>query len=607
MKRATYSYITATLKFFLGAARVRQIGLLGIGLALIGLFVLSVNEAQPATAAPPSQGPPAAPSLIRGAALWPENCAPCHGTTGLGDGPTAAALQHPPTNFADKALARERTLGAMFEVTQNGRIDRLMPPWNARLTEQEMWDVTAYAQSLSVSNADIEAGTTVYAESCSDCHGEDGVADEINLTDPNLFVDVSQQVLFVSLRADTDIHAALTDLSDELLWQALDVVRTFSVEVPVLDGALRGQLRNGTTGEVLAETEVTLYAISPTGDVMQSATTMSDADGNFAFADLNTAHTVSYALESIYQDIAYISPQPAIFVPDTKEVTQDLLVYETTNDANAFTQTRFHRIMAFGDGLMSIADVHIFEATSDRAYIGETADDGQPATIRIALPENATEATSQDDAVRFDGRQYVSSRPIIPGEEMVVSVRYNVPYTGIDYRLETPLNYGVGQINIKAADQGQLIESPQLVLEGTQEFQGNRFQLLTGNGVNAGQPLILDISNLDQVEVTASPASSTAAVVPGTVGRDQTFLLWSILGLGAVALAFSLLYSGRNTTPQSQQGRLATEKQRLLALLSELEKLHQAGEVDEMVYRQLRRKNRTALRQILMQLGDGVS
>src|SRR5207237_584885 len=43
------------------------------------------------------------PSLVRGAAVYQEQCAQCHGPTGRGDGPKAKHLQGPaPASLADR-------------------------------------------------------------------------------------------------------------------------------------------------------------------------------------------------------------------------------------------------------------------------------------------------------------------------------------------------------------------------------------------------------------------------------------------------------------------------------------------------------------------------
>jgi mono/diheme cytochrome c family protein len=51
-----------------------------------------------------------------------------------------------------------------------------MPPFSS-LSDQERWDVVAYAFSLSTSTEEIEIGKEIFQAECSECHGEDGTSD----------------------------------------------------------------------------------------------------------------------------------------------------------------------------------------------------------------------------------------------------------------------------------------------------------------------------------------------------------------------------------------------------------------------------------------------
>ena len=580
-------------------SRVIPVMQLVVSVILFGLLFLAVamiDADQPAMAAPPGQAPTQPPSLIRGAGLWLENCAPCHGTMGLGDGPTASDLEFAPTNLADPALAKERTLAAMFDVIKNGRMERFMPPWKERLNDQQIWDVAAYAQSLSVPRADVKAGQAVYAQACADCHGEAGVATEIDLTDAGLLANTTLQAQFDGLRAAGDVHESLADLSDAQLWQSLAFVPTLSVETPALDGKLNGRVRNGTTGDLVPNAQITLYALAPSGDILQTIQVTAGPAGTFSFEDLNVDHTISYALESFYQGVRYLSPEPVTFLPDVKELGQDLTVYETTEDAQVLDQQRLHRIMTFGGGFVNIADVYVFGNDTDRAYVGEIADDGLPATVKIGLPPGAIDVSIQDQTARPYDDHYLLGRPILPGDETMISVSYNVLADGDDLTLETPLFYEVPFLNILASDQGQTIEGERLNFEGTQSFQGNNYQLFSGADLSPEQGLVIQIKDLPSMA-----AGGGSAVVGGNANQNQTVLMWSLAGLGIAMLAFGLLYSARSMPPAQRTANTEEEKSYLLLFLSELEALHQSGEIDEATYRQLRAEKRSLLKQILLQ------
>jgi high-affinity iron transporter len=76
--------------------------------------------AQLIAAYPVPLAPRALPDPARGAALYAQNCAACHGAEGRADTPAAASLDPHPVAFADRARARERSLFAYYQVIDQG-------------------------------------------------------------------------------------------------------------------------------------------------------------------------------------------------------------------------------------------------------------------------------------------------------------------------------------------------------------------------------------------------------------------------------------------------------------------------------------------------------
>ncbi len=95
-----------------------------------------------------------APVLNRGAVVYANRCAPCHGTHGAGDGPAGRALKFPPTRFAEAAFRQTgpgNTLPSddMLRATiVQGRIDRGMPAW-ASLPPEDLNAVVQFIKTLS--------------------------------------------------------------------------------------------------------------------------------------------------------------------------------------------------------------------------------------------------------------------------------------------------------------------------------------------------------------------------------------------------------------------------------------------------------------------------
>jgi len=73
------------------------------------------------------------------------NCVTCHGASGKGDGPAAAALPPPkPADWTSARIASE-TDGELFWKISNGRV--AMPPWK-HLPEKDRWEIINYIRTL---------------------------------------------------------------------------------------------------------------------------------------------------------------------------------------------------------------------------------------------------------------------------------------------------------------------------------------------------------------------------------------------------------------------------------------------------------------------------
>jgi hypothetical protein len=275
-----------------------------------------------------------------------------------------------------------------------------------------------------------------------------------------------------------------------------------------------------------------------------------------------------------------------------------------------------HRIIDLVPGLMHVVDVYVFSNSGNATYIGQAGADGQPVTVKIALPKEAANINYQSKTLRMleDGI-YADSEAITPGEgsyELVVT--YEVPLNEKTLTLETPHFYKAATVNILAADRGEVIRSEQLNAKEPTTIQGDTFLMFTGSNIPASQPLVMEFSKLNKIEAPAPSGNSPHGTKPASPtkinarnvpeGPDQDILMWGIIGLGMLAIIFAVVYAARQSsaTAAASQTLLEQEQNRLLARLSELETLHQTGEIDEQTYQRLKSKNRTLLKQILTSL-----
>jgi cytochrome c oxidase cbb3-type subunit 3 len=88
----------------------------------------------------------------QGKKLYGQFCASCHGQSGKGDGPAAAALNPKPRDHTDKETMSKMSDDDIFKVIKNGGASvgksPLMPPWGASLKDEQIKDVVAYLRTL---------------------------------------------------------------------------------------------------------------------------------------------------------------------------------------------------------------------------------------------------------------------------------------------------------------------------------------------------------------------------------------------------------------------------------------------------------------------------
>lgn len=125
-----------------------------------------------------------AQQLELGATLYQE-CAECHGETGRGDGPEAAASPVRVKDLTDQTAMTTIGDDFIYRLLVEGFED-VMPAYGDRFSEDELWAVVAYTRSLSL--ADPRAAQTPVDDTVLDIsgtvtlYGEDAPPDGVGVT-----------------------------------------------------------------------------------------------------------------------------------------------------------------------------------------------------------------------------------------------------------------------------------------------------------------------------------------------------------------------------------------------------------------------------------------
>src|SRR5437868_9254222 len=107
-------------------------------------------------------GPKQAPDLSRGAQLFQQNCASCHGAKGDAQTAMARQLNPPPIAFADHHRASQRSPFALYQVINQGIEGTAMQSF-AQLPDQDKWALAYQASRFAYPEALVEQGKRIWA------------------------------------------------------------------------------------------------------------------------------------------------------------------------------------------------------------------------------------------------------------------------------------------------------------------------------------------------------------------------------------------------------------------------------------------------------------
>ena len=126
--------------------------------AVIALAIFSISgsllaqgssdwKAPPTAANRPNPVAGNANATALGAKLYAANCLTCHGPTGHGDGPGAAALEKKPADLAARIRETGEKDGELFWKISEGRAP--MITWKGALSETQRWELVNYIRTLA--------------------------------------------------------------------------------------------------------------------------------------------------------------------------------------------------------------------------------------------------------------------------------------------------------------------------------------------------------------------------------------------------------------------------------------------------------------------------
>ena len=103
------------------------------------------------------------PDLKAANALFSQQCVSCHGISGQGDGPLAASMEPPPTDFTDRQRYQDRTVLGLYNTITHGLEGTAMQPYTS-LDEAQRWALAFYVGQLATTQEEQAAGDVLFQQ-----------------------------------------------------------------------------------------------------------------------------------------------------------------------------------------------------------------------------------------------------------------------------------------------------------------------------------------------------------------------------------------------------------------------------------------------------------
>lgn len=553
------------------------------------------------------------PDMVAGTAIFIEKCAPCHGGSGMGDGPQAAKLPKKPTALGELAISRAASPAAWYKVVTEGRMDTFMPPFTS-LTDQQRWDVVAYALTLPDMGF---TGQNIYMNNCMRCHGDDGKQSaKSDFSDQARMAQLSlNDIVAVINDGVGDMPAFAGKLNEDQQFAVAAYLRTLThasakgltpppaaasaaVSTPALipqgEGVISGKIVNKSGTGLPANLPVVLHvfehaAASGQFSELRTQTTILDSAGSYSFTGLAMPSNYAFYISVDYGDTTYNS-EPIAPTSDVKTYDLSMDIFDTTTDLSTLVADQVHIILDYSKpDIIQVVEYYAIMNPSKKTVIAATKDG---AVVTVALPKGYTNLQFQDGSLgeRFiltaDG--FGDTFAVPPSNDPVQLVfAFDLPYSA-NFDFVSPFSLSVLSSEFLVSE-GVKVNAPGIIDGGLQEMEttGMKYQQYGLGSYQSGDTM--------KVNVTGAPVKTASAPIAGTDTTSHLIIGVGTLGIVLIVVAVFLFMRGGRRSPMRAQTAPDVAKadpldhDAIIEAIIALDDQHNAGKIAQDAY--LRRRN----------------
>ena len=611
-------------------------------------FTLAEDITPPPNYVPPTPVPtlgplyPAQlPSIENGAAIYSEKCAPCHGDTGMGDGPQGIQLQGVTVPaFGLPEVARPASLAQWYTTATRGNIERFMPPF-ASLSDQERWDVVAYAMTFHTTEDEIEMGKKLFEANCADC-STDYFKDQLKMSSLS-----EVELARIIKEGNDEIKAFGKNLDDDQVWAVAAYLRTLSfvtasvasavtlappateaapvsqtplsaVGTPIEGtaqvtapgeatgiaqpgrGTITGLIENKTGVALPSNLKIILRGFdqgtdpNSTPKEILSLNGTVKADGTFTFENVEMPRSRIFIAQLDHEGITLQSEFAVVKEGVSALKLSPIKLYGTTSDPSALTIDDARIFYDYAESEIQVYGVYTFRNLTDKTIVAKLKDGLEIPFIKSpegAQPlgfepmQDSQPITSKDDNIAFP-----------PNEQPYGLIVFSSMPKDNQVEITHPFVLPVASLTVFMPE-GITAEGSQLTDHGVQTIEGLNFQMYAAGDLPAGNTLRFTLSGTPK-DTSSLSSTSTSASKPN---RNILF--------GAAALGLALILAGawiyirdrqhyEENNHRDEGGEFESPEEVMDAIIA-LDDLHQAKRISNEAYQKRRNELKEILKEIM--------
>jgi mono/diheme cytochrome c family protein len=611
-----------------------------IALVLLGFllsacnFTLAEDITPPPNYIPPTPVPTLgllypmqAPNIENGAKIFAEKCVPCHGETGLGDGEQGIQLGVTVPAFGLPETARPASLAQWYTTITRGNMKRFMPPFTS-LSDQERWDVAAYAMTLHTSQEEIEKGKKIFEKNCADC-STDFFKDQSRISSLS-----EVELARIIKQGNEEVMAFGSNLSDDEVWAVATYLRTLayvtdsvasaSTSLPTTEpatvvetaitsdantpsvegmpvgteqaglGTVSGSVENKTGVDLPSNLKVTLRGYDHGADPSagpQEVLTLEDtlnADNTFVFDDVEIPVSRIYIAELTFDGMNLQSDFAIVKEGDTSVSLPPITLYNKTDDTSKLVIDEARIFIEYGADTVQVFNVYSFRNPNDEMVVVKLNENSEIPFIKSPEGSSGFGYEPMQDSEHFI--QTENGFVIPPSEDSYGLIAFSSLSKSKDLAYSQTFALPVTTVTVFLPE-GVTAEGTQMTDLGIQAVQNFNFHIYELDNISAGDKVVFTVSGTPQEAASASTLETNS---------NKNLLI------GAGALGIALVLAGawtylRDRNRPGEEDDIEDEDdvfespEDVMDAIIALDDLHRAKKISNEAYH----KRRAELKEIL--------